>query len=269
MAPVSRSASPRAPIACEPGGDRAAGAPASAPVAFVGERHVPRPCTGPGPVDSGRPRTARVSRYGHDRFKAYYFHRDDVKIRMRRTLLLSLLAAGLLAGLLIVAGCTGAAPPTNTTPATTSTMSNNTPAGANLTPDGLIRLTADLAAQVNGDRFATAVARGAGSTEYAAMVTELRGLYTKDSRIRWLFTFEQVNGTVRTQIEPGTETEPQANSGEVYLDPPKEFLTPITAPGTTGVYTDEWGTQNTGYAPIRNQAGQVVGILAIDVDPVV
>jgi hypothetical protein len=54
--------------------------------------------------------------------------------------------------------------------------------------------------------------------------------------------------------------------GQSYPDPPKEALLFFEAPGTSPhLYQDQWGKMLTGYAPIRDQQGNSIAVLAVDV----
>jgi K+-sensing histidine kinase KdpD len=55
--------------------------------------------------------------------------------------------------------------------------------------------------------------------------------------------------------------------GMVYPDPPAGLLSGFSQPtGVTDFYTDAWGTLLSGFAPIHDSRGQVVGIVGVDMD---
>jgi len=66
---------------------------------------------------------------------------------------------------------------------------------------------------------------------------------------------DKVYFIIATESPPGKEYSWQSGMKEAFAGQPSS---------TEGFYTDQYGTFKTAYAPIRNNAGQVVGVMAID-----
>jgi adenylate cyclase len=63
----------------------------------------------------------------------------------------------------------------------------------------------------------------------------------------------------------GNADDPGAEIGEEYEDFNDEMLTAFTTPSVDSEFTtDKWGTLLSGYAPIQDTKGNVVGIVGVD-----
>ncbi len=96
------------------------------------------------------------------------------------------------------------------------------------------------------------------------MQRELLAAKTEDSRIAYVYTIEQANGTPRFMVDSDfgiPDAERQGNA-ELELSPQMPSL--ANSSGATDVYTDGWGTDFTGYAPIRDGKGPVFAVFRID-----
>lgn len=100
--------------------------------------------------------------------------------------------------------------------------------------------------------------------EFQEMKQKLRQ-YQEETEMTYIYTLTKVNDTM-TQFIVDASEEP-AEVGYEY-----EFMEGMTAAfngelSSDGeVYTDEWGTFLSGYAPIRNAQGEVVAIIGVDIE---
>ncbi len=189
---------------------------------------------------------------------------------LRKTDVLTLIVGLLIAVAIIGAGCTTtpggnattvpATPSVNATPAVTATVNLS---GLTVR-DELASRAASYAARLNGDTLSLARARGPASPEFRTIQSELKRMKAEDSRIAYVYTIEQRNGTAWFMVDAAYGEPNGSSPGELYESAPKELNSSITAPGCTGVYTDDWGTFISGFAPIRNSTGATAGLLLVD-----
>gem|GEM_PF-1104018 len=183
------------------------------------------------------------------------------------------LAAGLLlVAILCAAGCTTAPAGNNTTATPASTLVTAAPtatAVANLSNltirDELAARAASYAARVSGDNLTLAVARGPNSTEFGAVQQQLQAIRAGDPQAAYVYTVEQTDGISRFMVDSEYGQPNGSSPGDLLTYTPTGLPRNVTAPGATGVYTDEWGTFVSGYAPVRNSTGAMVGLLLVDV----
>lgn len=183
---------------------------------------------------------------------------------------LVLTAGLLLAAAILGAGCT-TAPGGNATATVTPAQVTATPAATatvNLSGltvrDELAARAATFAARLGGDNLTLAKNRGPGSPEFSTVQRELQAMKAEDPRVAYVYTIEQMNGTPRFMVDADFGGPNGSSPGDLFENAPAEFGSPVSAPGSTGVYTDRWGTFVTGYAPVRNSTGASVGLLLVD-----
>ena len=182
------------------------------------------------------------------------------------------LISGLLIILLCAAGCTTAPAGTTTasTPATTlvTVASTAMPVAnlSNLTIRGELAARAvSYAARIDGGTLTLAMTRGPNSTEFRAVQQELQTIRAADPQAAYVYTVEQEDGVSRFMVDSEYGQPNGSSPGDLLMFNPTGLPTAVTAPGATGVYTDEWGTFVSGYAPVRNSTGAMVGLLLVDV----
>lgn len=101
---------------------------------------------------------------------------------------------------------------------------------------------------------------------YQEQVAKLKHLQM-DTGIKFIYTLTDAgNGKTHFVLDIGEgEDHSPLNSEYDYMDEMKPaFLG--TPNADNKVYTDQWGSQLSGYAPIKDSSGKVVGIACVDVD---
>jgi hypothetical protein len=121
------------------------------------------------------------------------------------------------------------------------------------------------AARVDGDNLTLAVANGPGSPQFKTVQTTLKAIQAENPAYENVYTVSQQNGTIRFMVDSAYGEPDGSSPGDLYERAPKELNGTISVPGSTAVYTDDWGTFVSGYAPVRNSSGAVAGVLLIDV----
>jgi hypothetical protein len=186
----------------------------------------------------------------------------------------------LLAALILSAGCTQPsgsgtinATPIPTPLATPPVMVNATP---NVTPGTtanvqalkaeLTVLARKFAGEMNGTVLATAAREGPNSTAFMTVLNQLRAFKATDSRLVYIYTLEQQNGTVRFIVDADYGLPGGSGYLEDYPDAPAEITQPVSAPLAAGPYTDSYGTFISGYAPVDTGTNRTTFIVGIDMN---
>lgn len=83
-----------------------------------------------------------------------------------------------------------------------------------------------------------------------------------------IYTMKVTDGKVTFLIDDlksGDLPKEAAKIGDLYEEPPKELFEGLKAQTVNeDIYTDEWGSFLSGYAPLRDENGEVVALLAAD-----
>jgi HAMP domain-containing protein len=103
------------------------------------------------------------------------------------------------------------------------------------------------------------------TTTYTALVEKLQTMRALSPNIVNLYIMRIENDNKVTFLVDDLETD-SAAIGEQYLQPPQTLFTAVNEIKTTdSIYTDEWGSFLTGYAPLKDTNGNTV-IIAADMD---
>lgn len=183
--------------------------------------------------------------------------------------------------ILLAAGCTQPAgvitgtPTATPTPAATHPPAPATPAAV-ATPNAtsavpvvnqtlrteLAALAKTFAGQTDGKALTAALQEGPNSTAFKTVFAQLKAFKATDSRIVFVYTLEQQNGTVRFIVDADYGMPNGSSYLYPYQDAPAELKKPVTGPIAVGPYTDQWGTFYSGFAPVNasTNATLVVGV---------
>jgi methyl-accepting chemotaxis protein len=125
------------------------------------------------------------------------------------------------------------------------------------------------AMQIDGDAHATLMdPSDQSSPEYKKIHQTLVKIHDASSGISYPYTMrKQADGQVAFIVD-ATDDDP-AQIGEIYTDPGPALVKNISTMNAAVVeddlYTDEWGTWLSGYAPIYRSDGGLEGVLGIDI----
>jgi hypothetical protein len=175
----------------------------------------------------------------------------------------------LVAAFLLFAGCIqqpGVGTPTTTPtspPATSTAVATATP-DLQDTKTQVASLAAGYAREIDGDTLSTAIRDGPNSTAFATALGQLRAFKANDSRVVYVYTVEQENGTVRFLIDADYGLPDGSEFLSAYPDAPAELKNPVTAPIGVGPYTDSWGTFISGYAPVNTGSNATIVLVGVD-----
>jgi PAS domain S-box-containing protein len=134
----------------------------------------------------------------------------------------------------------------------------------------LAALAALSASQINGSLLDTLGEGDENTPEFRAIRDQLYILEQSHPDIRYIYTMRRVNDTIRfiVDAEYGKDTPGDApDIGDVYFETSPEMYLGFTENIAEREFvTDEWGTTLSGYAPVRDSAGRVVGIVGVDME---
>ncbi|MBN1168237.1 MAG: HAMP domain-containing protein [Methanospirillaceae archaeon] len=134
------------------------------------------------------------------------------------------------------------------------------------TRDELTAIASVIATQIDGDLLQTIAPGDEESEKFVTIRDQLYAIQNANSEILYVYTMRMKGDDVAFIIDAENGiTEDAAGIDEVYDNPTAEmregFETPITEHEFT---TDEWGTVISGYAPILDSTGSVIGIVGVD-----
>jgi len=134
--------------------------------------------------------------------------------------------------------------------------------------DQLKTMASMIAESLDGDKLMALNTGDEGSPLYNELAEKQASFYKHNSLIDCIFTMKKMpDGKIAFIVDALYLTDPKeaAKINEIYDD-----ASPMTLEGFSGpsadddFYTDKWGTYLSGYAPIKNNSGQIVAIVGID-----
>jgi signal transduction histidine kinase len=125
-----------------------------------------------------------------------------------------------------------------------------------------------IASQINGDTFARIQPGDESTPQFTSLRSMLDMIRQSDPSIRYIYTMRQNGSAVEFVVDADYGIEPDAAIiGEVYPNFAPNLRTGFLQPSAgTEFITDKWGTTLSGYAPIRDGSGRVVGLVGVDMD---
>ena len=142
----------------------------------------------------------------------------------------------------------------------------------------LIRCAEVTSALIESDSMKSLLAHGdEGSPAYVQGIGRLRRVLEKSPSIRYLYTMRQDGDTLRfvldaspQGIDPGTGIQQHSRLGEAYPSATPSMLETLRngfATSEEEPVTDKWGSFLSGYAPLRDRNGAIVGLMGVDMRP--
>ncbi len=134
--------------------------------------------------------------------------------------------------------------------------------------DKLIAVASATASQIDGDTFSRLRAGDEGTQDFIHIRDQLHRIEQATPGIRFIYTLRK-NGDIAEFVVDGDYGYPDDDPmiGQVYPEAEPELFLGFTAPSADKEFTtDKWGTVLSGFAPIRDRAGNVVGIVGVDMD---
>ena len=124
------------------------------------------------------------------------------------------------------------------------------------------------AAHIDGDALARLQAGDETGADFIRIQDQLRHVKEVSPDIRYIYTMRKTGETVEFVVDADYGfSGDAAGIGERYAPAPAELLAGFSGPSADSNFvTDQWGTTISGYYPVRNTAGAVVGIVGVDMD---
>jgi signal transduction histidine kinase len=146
------------------------------------------------------------------------------------------------------------------------TMAKDALLGA--TRDELKGSASIIASQINGDTFARIQPGDESTPAFTSLQSTLDTIRKAEPSIRYIYTMRQNGSAVEFVVDADYGIDPDAAIiGEIYPDVTPDLLMGFTQTSTGKDFiTDKWGTTLSGYAPIRDGRGNVVGLVGVDMD---
>lgn len=137
--------------------------------------------------------------------------------------------------------------------------------------DKLISVAGATASQIDGDAFARITSGEENTQNFIRIRDQLWRVKLATPDIRFIYTMRK-NGDAVVFVVDGDygHAADAAKIGQPYPEAEPELIYGFTAPSANEEFTtDPWGTVLSGFSPIRDSTGNVVGIVGVDMDSTV
>jgi PAS domain S-box-containing protein len=134
--------------------------------------------------------------------------------------------------------------------------------------DKLMAVASATASQIDGDAFSLLSAGEEGTQDFIHIRDQLHQIEQATPDIRFIYTLRK-NGDIAEFVVDGDYGYPDNAPmiGQAYPEAEPELFMGFISPSADNEFTtDEWGTVLSGFAPIRDHAGNIVGIVGVDMD---
>ena len=134
--------------------------------------------------------------------------------------------------------------------------------------DKLIAVASATASQIDGDTFSRLRPGEEGTQDFIHIRDQLHQIEQATPGILYIYTFRKTGDIVEFVVDGDYGyADDAALIGEDYDEVEPYLMAGFIAPSADEEFTtDEWGTVLSGFAPIRDHAGNVVGIVGVDMD---
>jgi len=144
--------------------------------------------------------------------------------------------------------------------------------GSVITEKTLKALAADAAARIDGDAMAALRPGDEGTPRHIAIRDQLRAFRAENPGVLYVYTMRKTENATEYVVNADYGSSNAAAIGEVYVPTGEDtaFLAGFVEPSAEpGIYTEEWGgeiaTIISGYAPVKDSTGAVVGLVGVDI----
>lgn len=135
----------------------------------------------------------------------------------------------------------------------------------------LMSVAGAAASQIDGDAFVLIQTGSEDTTEFLAIRDQLWGVKEAVPDILYIYTMRNNGGLIEFVVDGDYGYADDASLiGDTYPEAEPEMYQGFEGPSADEEFTtDQWGTVLSGFAPIRDSAGNVVGIVGVDMDSTV
>lgn len=127
--------------------------------------------------------------------------------------------------------------------------------------------TASIASmEISGDDLATLQAGDENTPEFIAIRDKLRSIRDSNPNIKYIYTMRRAGNNVEFVVDADYGEDADAAAiGDECSSVTDTMLGAFTSPCAEKEFTtDEWGTVLSGFAPVKDSSGNVVGIIGVD-----
>ena len=134
------------------------------------------------------------------------------------------------------------------------------------TRDELTALATLSATQINGDAVKLLRPGDESTPAFLAIRDQIYKIEKSSPEIKYVYLMRQTGDKISFIVDADYGiAEDSAKIGDVYDTPTPEMITGFTSGSADKEFTtDQWGTVMSGYAPVLDSTGSVVGIIGID-----
>ncbi|MCM2466874.1 hypothetical protein [Methanoculleus oceani] len=139
------------------------------------------------------------------------------------------------------------------------------------TQDELKALAASIAARIDGDALAELQPGDEATPEFIAIRDQLNAFRASNPEILYIYTMRKVGNATEYIVDADYGIDDGVAIGEVYYptDLDTDFLAGFVEPSAEPeYYTEQWGNATatiiSGYAPVKDSTGTIVGMVGID-----
>lgn len=124
------------------------------------------------------------------------------------------------------------------------------------------------ATQINGSVIAALKPGDENTIAFLEIKDQLNAMRAVNPNIKYIYVMRKNGDRVEFALDADYGTDPEAASiGEVYEDTNPELMAGFNKLSADKEFTmDQWGSLLSGYAPIRDAGGNIVGMLGVDMD---
>jgi HAMP domain-containing protein len=139
-----------------------------------------------------------------------------------------------------------------------------------ITQTELVALSSVIANELSGvqaEEMASLIPGEEPSPKFVALAERLKSIQGSHPDIKYLYTMKKSEKGLSFMVDPeyNNADDPGAKIGEDYEGVTDQMLEAFEKPAVDDEFTtDKWGTLLSGYSPIRDTKGNVVGIVGVD-----
>jgi methyl-accepting chemotaxis protein len=132
--------------------------------------------------------------------------------------------------------------------------------------DELKAVAASIATQINGDSLTVLQTGDEAKTSFQQIRDQLLAVRSAYPDIKFVYTMRKVENKVSFIVDADYgNTQDGASVGDVYEKTNPRLIDGFTQTSADDELTvDQWGTTLSGYAPVKNSTGKIVGLVGID-----
>lgn len=132
----------------------------------------------------------------------------------------------------------------------------------------LISTASIAASEIDGDSFANLGKGDENTVAFIRIRDQIRRIKEASNHVRFIYTMRKSGDSVEFVVDGDYGYSSDAGAiGDQYPQAESRLLAGFSEPSADDEFTtDQWGTVLSGYAPIRDSRGRVVGIVGVDMD---